>query len=200
MIIRSAEFVVSAARDSRLPPPELPEVAFAGRSNVGKSSLINTLVNRKRLALTSATPGKTRLINFFRVNDRLMLVDLPGYGYAKVSAAERRGWAPMIERYLAGRTCLKAVVALLDIRRDPGPEELALAAFLGRRGLPLIPVATKSDKVGRNAQAARRQAIAAALGADPAALILFSSRTREGREALWGAIADAVGEAAGEGR
>lgn len=198
MIIRSAEFVLSAARASQYPPAVLPEVAFAGRSNVGKSSLINALVNRKKLALTSATPGKTRLINFFRINDRFMLVDLPGYGYAKVSAAERSSWAPMIERYLSGRACLRAVVALFDIRRDPGPEDLKLVDFLARRGVPLIPVATKSDKLGRSAQARQLAAIAAAAGTAPAAVILFSTRSRQGREALWRAIGGFI-EQAGEG-
>jgi GTP-binding protein len=193
MIIRSAEFVLSAARASQYPPGELPEVAFAGRSNVGKSSLINTLLNRKKLALTSATPGKTRLINFFRINASFMLVDLPGYGYAKVSAAERRGWAPMIERYLAGRACLKAVVALFDIRRDPGPEDVELVAWLARRGIPLIPVATKSDKLAKSAQARRLAAIAAAAGTAPGGVILFSSKSRLGREALWRAIGGFIG-------
>ncbi len=114
MLIKSTEFVTSAVRPSQFPPADLPEFAFAGRSNVGKSSLINTLVNRRKLVLTSSTPGKTRLINFFRVNDALMFVDLPGYGYAKVPHAERRTWRPMIEQYLAGRESLKAVVVILS--------------------------------------------------------------------------------------
>ncbi len=123
MIVKSADFVTSAVKPSQYPEALHPEAAFAGRSNVGKSSLINTLVNRKRLVKTSATPGRTQLINFFTVNDRLSLVDLPGYGYAKVPASVRRKWGPMIETYLKGRETLKAVVLIMDVRRIPGIEE-----------------------------------------------------------------------------
>ncbi len=136
MLITSAEFVTSAVRPQQYPPADLPEFAFAGRSNVGKSSLINTLVSRKKLVLTSSSPGKTRLINFFRVNDALMFVDLPGYGYARVSEDERRKWRPMIEKYLSGRENLKAVVVILDIRRTPNEEDAQLLHWLARREIP----------------------------------------------------------------
>jgi GTP-binding protein len=197
MIIRSAEFVKSAAQDSAYPPEDLPEIAFAGRSNVGKSSLINTLVNRKKLVLTSSTPGKTRLINFFRINENLMLVDLPGYGYARVSEAERKTWAPMIERYLSKRPCLKGVVALLDIRREPGPEDRQLLDWLGRRRIPRILVATKSDKLSKTDQAKQLTAIAAGLAVDPGELILFSTKSRQGRDLIWKAIKSLSGHGPG---
>jgi GTP-binding protein len=197
MIIRSAEFVKSAAKDSAYPPEDLPEIAFAGRSNVGKSSLINTLVNRKKLVLTSSTPGKTRLINFFRINENLMLVDLPGYGYAKVSESERKTWAPMIERYLSTRPCLKGVVALLDIRREPGPEDRQLMDWLGRRRIPRILVATKSDKLSKTDQAKQLTAIAAGLAVDPGELILFSTKSRQGRDLIWRAIKSLSGHGPG---
>ena len=132
MKIKSAEFVTSAVQPSQYPPEELPEFAFSGRSNVGKSSLINTLVNRKKLVQTSSTPGKTRLVNFFRVNDALMLVDLPGYGYARVSEAERQKWRPMVEQYLSGRKTLKAVIVILDARRDPAKADTQLLDWLAR--------------------------------------------------------------------
>lgn len=189
MLITSAEFVTSAARVEHCPPPGLPEFAFAGRSNVGKSSLLNTLMNRRRLALTSATPGKTRLINFFRVNRRYLLVDLPGYGYARVSDRERRSWRPLVEGYLAGRETLAAVGLLVDIRRDPGPDEELLLRWVANRGIPAVVVATKADKVSRNARQARRARIAAGLELEPDEVLLFSAKTRLGREDLWRLLA-----------
>ncbi len=123
MKIHSAEFITSAVKPSQYPPVGLPEVAFAGRSNVGKSSLINTIVNRKRLVKTSRTPGRTQLINFFSINEKLMLVDLPGYGYAKVPAAIRKKWRPMIETYLAWRDSLRGVFLILDVSRSPDERE-----------------------------------------------------------------------------
>ncbi len=188
MLITSAEFVTSAARLGQCPPPELPEFAFAGRSNVGKSSLLNTLMNRRRLALTSATPGKTRLINFFRINRRYLLVDLPGYGYARVAESERRSWRPMVESYLAGRQTLRAVALLVDIRRTPGPEEELLLHWLDRRSIPAVVVATKTDKISRRAQETRRALIADGLALSPEEVILFSAKTRQGRQELWQAL------------
>ncbi len=188
MLIKSAEFVTSAVRPSQFPPPDRPEFAFAGRSNVGKSSLINTLVNRRKLVLTSSTPGKTRLINFFRVNEALIFVDLPGYGYARVSAAERRSWRPMIESYLTERPNLKAVVVILDVRRTPGAEEAQLLEWLGERGIPPILVVTKSDKISKTVQKKQLRNIAFALGVEPEDLLLFSSKSRQGWDALWKAI------------
>jgi GTP-binding protein len=185
MLIKSTEFVTSAVRPSQFPAPDLPEFAFAGRSNVGKSSLINTLVNRKKLVLTSSTPGKTRLLNFFRVNDALMFVDLPGYGYAKVPHAERRTWRPMIEQYLSGRESLKAVVVILDVRRTPGTEEQELLGWLEENEIPPILVVTKADKLSKTNRKKQLQAIAEAIGVEPEDLLLFSSKTRDGWDALW---------------
>ncbi|MCZ7585269.1 MAG: ribosome biogenesis GTP-binding protein YihA/YsxC [Deltaproteobacteria bacterium] len=150
MKIQSAEFEKSAVNPVDFPPADLPEIAFAGRSNVGKSSLINALVGRRKLAQTSRTPGKTRLINFFVVNGKFRLVDLPGYGYAKVPAAVRREWSPMVERYLAGRESLKALALLIDCRRGPEEEERALIDWCAEHGLRLEIVITKSDKLGSN--------------------------------------------------
>ncbi len=130
MKILSAEFVLSAKEPAHYPPAVLPEIAFAGRSNVGKSSLINTLLNRKGLARTSNTPGRTQEINFFRVNDRFAFIDLPGYGYAKVPESIRKQWGPMVETYLRERDTLRLVVLILDVRRDPSEEDLQLIDWL----------------------------------------------------------------------
>lgn len=190
MLITSAEFVTSAVRPQQYPPDDLPEFAFAGRSNVGKSSLINTLVSRKKLVLTSSTPGKTRLINFFRVNNAFMFVDLPGYGYARVSEAERRKWRPMIEQYLSNRENLKAVVVILDIRRIPGEEDAQLRGWLARREIPSVLVITKTDKLSKTAQVKQLKIIAGALETDPDELVLFSSKSRQGRDVLWRTLAE----------
>jgi len=188
MKIISAEFVTSAAKSSQYPPPLLPEIAFAGRSNVGKSSLINTLVNRKRLVKTSATPGRTQLINFFDINGQMGFVDLPGYGYARVPPAVKKKWGPMIETYLSGRKTLKGVVVIMDIRRIPGPEESNLLGWLAHYSIPDILVLTKTDKLSKNKQSRQYQLIASALDRDQADFILFSAKTRRGKSALWDAI------------
>ena len=192
MIVKSTAFVTSAVKPSQYPVALLPEAAFAGRSNVGKSSLINTLVNRKRLVKTSATPGRTQLINFFTVNDRVSLVDLPGYGYARVPASVRRTWGPMIETYLKGRETLKAVVLIMDVRRIPGIEEQNFIDWLELYHRTPILVLTKADKLSKSAQKKQRQAIGAAIGVDEAALILFSAKTRLGKPEVWSAIERAV--------
>lgn len=188
MIVKHATFITSAARQSQYPETGLPEVAFVGRSNVGKSSLINTLVNRKRLVKTSNTPGRTQLINFFDVNATLVLVDLPGYGYARVPKAVQDRWRPMIETYLTGRAQLKAVVLLLDIRRKPDQKDLDLFTWLRYHQITVIPVLTKCDKLSKSRQSQQHHEIAATLGASEAMLILFSARTRRGRDAVWAAI------------
>ena len=185
MIIKSAEFVISAAKTSQYPIDPLPEVAFAGRSNVGKSSLINTLVGRKRLVKTSATPGRTQLINFFCINRALFFVDLPGYGYAKVPVAVQKKWGPMVETYLASRTNLKAVVVIMDIRRTPGIEEHNLLAWLNHCGLSPILILTKVDKLSKTNQKKQRLKIGATLGIQSEELTLFSSKTRLGKDKLW---------------
>jgi GTP-binding protein len=190
MLIKSAEFVISAVRPQQYPAEELPEFAFAGRSNVGKSSLINTLVSRRKLVQTSSTPGKTRLINFFRVNDALMFVDLPGYGYARVSEEERLKWRPMIEKYLSSRENLKAVVLILDIRRKPNEEDAQLLNWLARREIAAVLVVTKTDKLSKTSQAKQLKIIAGALETDPDELVLFSAKSRQGRDVLWRTLVD----------
>jgi GTP-binding protein len=197
MIIKSAEFVTSAVKPAQYPPPEHPEIAFAGRSNVGKSSLINTLVNRKRLVRTSTTPGRTQLINFFIVNTDLMLVDLPGFGYAKVPAAIKKQWGPMVETYLSGRPSLKAVVLLIDLRRTPGVEELGFMDWLQQYGVAAVPVLTKSDKLSKTNQIKQRKAIAQALERSVDSLILFSAKTGQGKETLWQYLENILGKSDG---
>lgn len=197
MKIKSAEFVTSAVKPAQYPAPEFPEIAFAGRSNVGKSSLINTLVNRKRLVKTSTTPGRTQLINFFIINADLMMVDLPGYGYAKVPAAVKKQWGPMIETYLSGRPSLKAVVLLMDLRRTPGIEELAFMDWLQQYGVASVPVLTKADKLSKTEQIKQRKRIAEALERTVESLILFSAKTGMGRETIWRQLEDLIGSSDG---
>lgn len=185
MQVTSAEFITSAVKPPQYPAPEYPEIAFAGRSNVGKSSLINKLVNRRRLVKTSNTPGRTQLINFFLINNHLSLVDLPGYGYAKVPKAVKKKWGPMIEKYLAERPCLQAVVLLMDLRRTPRVEELNLIDWLDHYGIPMILVLTKADKLSKTKQNKQRQIAARTLGVAPDTLTLFSAKSGLGKEALW---------------
>jgi GTP-binding protein len=187
MIKVSARFLTSAAQPSDFPPPSLPEVAVVGRSNVGKSSLINTLVGQPGLARTSRTPGRTRLVNWFAIEDRFHLVDLPGYGYAEVSQATRESWRPLIESYLAKRTSLAGVLLLIDIRRGVQDEELDFVPWLEQRAMPVVVALTKADKLAKNKRvlevARARQALA--LRKDPVAV---STASNEGIEALWRAV------------
>lgn len=185
MQVTSAKFVTSAVKPTQYPAPDFPEIAFAGRSNVGKSSLINKLVNRRRLVKTSNTPGRTQLINFFLINESLSLVDLPGYGYAKVPMAVKKKWGPMIEKYLAQRSCLKAVVLLMDLRRTPRVEEFNLIDWLSYYGISTILVLTKADKLSKTKQNKQRQIAAQTLGITTDKLILFSAKNGLGKEALW---------------
>lgn len=191
MDVHQAEFVLSAARPGDYPPPDLPEVCFAGRSNVGKSSLLNVLLGRRRLVKVSSRPGKTRLINFFRVDDAWSLVDLPGYGYAAVSRTERRAFGERVEAYLRTRTSLRACVLLLDVRHPPREEECLFLESLSAWDVRSILVATKVDKVSKTARGGRVQSLADRLGVTPKAITPFSAPTREGREALWRRIAAA---------
>ena len=189
MKIKSATFDKSAARAEQYPPAVLPEIAFAGRSNVGKSSLINTLLNRKHLVKTSGTPGKTRLINFFIINNAFSFVDLPGYGYARVPASERKQWGKMIETYLRTRPTLKGAVVLQDIRRMPGQEENELLDFLGHYNLPAIFVLTKADKFSNNKQATQARKIRQEMGLETDEIVCFSAKSRQGVDTLWEMIA-----------
>lgn len=186
MKVLSAEFVLSAKRPAHYPPAVLPEIAFAGRSNVGKSSLINTLLKRKGLARTSNTPGRTQEINFFTVNQRLAFIDLPGYGYAKVPEAIRQQWGPMIETYLSERETLRLVILILDIRRDPTEQDRQLIGWLEFYRLPFLVALTKIDKVSRSELGRRQRRIGEDLGLSPATpLISLSAKTGVGKDLLW---------------
>lgn len=199
MKVLSAEFVLSAREPAHYPPASLPEIAFAGRSNVGKSSLINTLLNRRGLARTSNTPGRTQEINFFTINNRVAFVDLPGYGYAKVPEAVRRRWGPMVETYLRERRTLRLVVLILDVRRDPGDEDMQLIRWLEFYRLRFQIVLTKTDKLSRNQLARRQRLIGDGLRLPAAASPLaFSAKTGAGKEQLWREIKKAMTLASGD--
>ena len=188
MIIKSSEFITSAVKPSQYPVTDLPEIAFAGRSNVGKSSLINGLINRKRLVKTSSTPGRTQLVNFFMINGAFVFVDLPGYGYAKVPISVKKTWGPMIETYLSTRETLQGVVLIMDLRRTPGLEELKFIDWLNHYDIPVIFVLTKADKLSKTKQIKQVIAISKTLSIDKNSLILFSTKTRLGKEKVWDGI------------
>ncbi|MBU4260153.1 MAG: ribosome biogenesis GTP-binding protein YihA/YsxC [Proteobacteria bacterium] len=188
MIIKSAEFIKSAVKPPQYPPAVLPEIAFAGRSNVGKSSLINTLLNRKRLVKTSSTPGRTQLINFFLINEKFSFVDLPGYGYAKVPPSVQKNWGPMIETYLTSRETLKGIVLIMDIRRMPGKHELDIMDWLYHYNIPVILILTKADKLSKTKQIKQHLSISKALSVDRNNLILFSAKSRQGKDDVWDAV------------
>jgi GTP-binding protein len=193
LVIKSVEFLGGmASADGWRPPPGLPEVAFAGRSNVGKSSVINTLVRRKKTARVSNTPGRTREINFFDVNGAFVLADLPGYGYARVSKEARATWRPLIEGYLTGSSALRGIVQMLDARRTPTDDDLHMLDFLAKTQLPTIVVATKVDKLRAAEREERIKTLALEAGIDGEQLIPFSAVTREGRDELAEAIAALV--------
>jgi len=184
MKILAAEFVTGAAHASQFPRSVLPEVAFAGKSNVGKSSLINALLGRKHLVKISSTPGKTREINFFRINDSFLFVDLPGYGYAAAPKAVQHGWRALLEAYLTGRDTLRGVVLIVDARHGPGPLDRQFRDFLAAYDVASLLVANKADKVSRNELAARLDGIARALDW-PQQPLTYSAKTGVGRDALW---------------
>lgn len=194
LVVRSLTFLGGMAdAGGWRPEPTLPEVAFAGRSNVGKSSLINALVRRKRFARVSNTPGRTREINFFEVNGRFVLADLPGYGYARISKERRSAWRPLIEGYLRGSPKLRGVVQLLDARRAPSEDDLQMLEYLAAAGTPAIVVATKIDKLPKAGRAERVAELAGEAGVGVEQVIPFSAVTGEGRDELAAAIVDVVG-------
>jgi GTP-binding protein len=189
LVIRHLEFIgPMATRDGWRPPSELPEIAFAGRSNVGKSSLLNRLMKRKAFARVSVTPGRTREINFFRVNNAFVLADLPGYGYARISKARKAEWRPLIEGYLANSPQLRGVVQLLDARHDPTEDDRQMLDFLAEVGVPTIIAITKVDKLGSSEVRQRIEDVTGALGLDPEQVVPFSARTGAGRDELASAL------------
>ena len=193
MKIRTVEFIKSAVKPAQYPEYDFPEIAFAGRSNVGKSSLINTLINRKDMVKTSSRPGCTQLINFFLINGdvpqrELSMVDLPGYGYAKVSKKIRAQWQPMVETYVGTRNNLLGLVLLMDIRRDPGKEERDMVRWLESKQMPCLLVLTKADKLSKTKQFKQLDAVCTVFNRDRDGIVLFSAKTRQGRQTIWDEI------------
>jgi GTP-binding protein len=193
LVIRNVEFLGGMAeREGWRPDSSLPEVAFAGRSNVGKSSLLNSLVRRKSFARVSRTPGRTREINFFRINNGFVLVDLPGYGYARISKERKAEWKPLIESYMRRTTQLRGIVLLLDIRRDPSDDDRAMLDFLAEMEVPTIVALTKTDKLSKAMARERVAKIARVLMLEGEQVIPFSAHSGEGRVELLEAITDLV--------
>lgn len=186
MVIKSINLETVCGITSVLPDNDKPEIAFAGKSNVGKSSLINALMNRKSLARISATPGKTQTINFYNINREIYLVDLPGYGYAKVSEKEKEAWGKMIERYLHKSTMLKAVFLLIDIRHDPSKNDKMMYDWILHQGYEPVIIATKLDKLKKSQVAKQLKAIRTGLGlVSGTTVIPFSAKTKQGRDEIW---------------
>ena len=186
MIIRSLNLETVCGITSKLPDNQLPEIAFAGKSNVGKSSLINALMNRKSYARTSATPGKTQTINFYNINEQMYLVDLPGYGYAKVSEQEKIKWGQLIERYLHGSKQLKAVFLLIDIRHAPSANDKMMYHWIVEMGFHPIIIATKLDKIKRSQIQKQIKIVKQGLDLVPGTMVIpFSAETKQGRDEIW---------------
>ena len=186
MVIKNVNLETVCGITSKLPDNELPEIAFAGKSNVGKSSLINALMNRKAYARISAKPGKTQTINFYNINEAVYLVDLPGYGYAKVSEQEKIQWGQLIERYLHGSKQLKAVFLMIDIRHDPSANDKMMYDWIVAQGYNPIIIATKLDKIKRSQIQKQVKAIKEGLKLQPGTVVIpFSAETKQGREEIW---------------
>lgn len=186
MIIKNVDLETVCGITSKIPENQMPEIAFAGKSNVGKSSLINTLMNRKSYARISATPGKTQTINFYNINQEFYLVDLPGYGYAKVSEQEKQKWGRMIEKYLHGSKQLRAVFLLIDIRHDPSANDKMMYDWIVSQGYQPIIIATKLDKIKRSQKDKQVKAVRQGLGLSQGTKVIpFSSVTKQGRDELW---------------
>lgn len=198
MVIRSVELETVAGVTSVLPKNQLPEVAFAGRSNVGKSSLINALMNRKSYARTSSQPGKTQTINYYRINDQIYCVDLPGYGFARVSREEKAAWGKMIEKYLVTSEQLAAVFLLLDIRHRPNANDKQMFDWIQYMGYQAIVIATKADKIKRSQIPGQLRQMKEELKADEDTIIIpFSALTKQGREDIWDLMDQVIENAAG---
>ncbi len=193
MNTHNAEIVLSAVSKAQYPQDDMPEIALAGRSNVGKSSFINTLLGRKNLARTSSKPGKTQQLNFYNIDDKLRFVDVPGYGYAKVSKTERAKWGKMIEEYLTSRDNLRAVVSLVDLRHDPSADDVQMYEFLKYYEIPDIVVATKAEKIQRGKWNKHESDIKKKLNFEASDhFIIFSSETRQGYDQAWDAIVESI--------
>ena len=198
MEIKSADFVMSNTDVRKCPQDTLPEYAFIGRSNVGKSSLINMLTGRKKLAMTSSTPGKTLLINHFLINKAWYIVDLPGYGFARVSAAEKQRWARLLDDFFAQESAIAHVFALVDLRHPPSADDKTMIEFLYARRIPFTVVATKADKLGKTRVKAAVRALAAALSTGEGNVIAVSNQTGFGKDAVFAEIARVCENAAAE--
>ena len=186
MVIKNVNLETVCGITSKLPDNVLPEIAFAGKSNVGKSSLINALMNRKSLARTSAKPGKTQTINFYNINEEMYLVDLPGYGYAKVSEQEKAQWGKLIERYLHESKQLRAVFLLIDIRHDPSANDKMMYDWIVSQGFNPIIIATKLDKLKRSQVQKQVKAVKTGLNLVPGTVVIpFSAETKQGRDEIW---------------
>ena len=186
MIIRDVNLETVCGVTSKLPENTLPEFAFAGKSNVGKSSLINALMNRKAYARTSSQPGKTQTINFYNINGALYYVDLPGYGYAKIAVAVKEKWGKMIERYLRNSQMLKMVFLLIDIRHEPSENDRLMYSWIQNQGYRPVIIATKLDKLKRSQVAKHVKMVRTGLGMEPEDLLIpFSAETKQGREEIW---------------
>lgn len=192
--IQKAEIIISAVQEEQYPKIRLPEVAIAGRSNVGKSSLINTLLNRKKLARTSSKPGRTRTINFYNIEDELLFVDVPGYGYAKVSKSELEKWSNMMEHYFSTRETLAKAILIVDLRHKPTAQDVQMYEYLKHLEIPVIVVATKADKVKRGVRNRHINQVFNTLQvADGDVVIPFSSETGEGKNDVWSKILTDLG-------
>lgn len=199
MVIKNVNLETVIGVTSKIPQNEMPEIAFAGKSNVGKSSLINALMNRKSLARTSAQPGKTQTINFYNINDTLYFVDLPGYGYAKVSQQEKEKWGKMIEKYLRQSKVLKAVFLLVDIRHEPSANDKIMYEWILSNGFHPIIIATKADKINRSQLQKQLRAVRQGLNVDKDTIVIpFSAQTKQGREEIYELIDHMIGQSEGE--
>jgi GTP-binding protein len=185
MVIKNVNLEIVCGPTSKLPETRLPEVAFAGKSNVGKSSLINALMNRKSYARTSAQPGKTQTINYYNINEEIYFVDLPGYGYAKASKAEVEKWGRMIEKYLRTSKQLKCVFLLIDIRHEPGENDRLMYDWIVHNGYNPVIIATKLDKIKRSQKDKQIKLIRTALNAGDAVIVPFSATSKQGREEIY---------------
>ncbi|MBZ5201188.1 YihA family ribosome biogenesis GTP-binding protein [Planomicrobium chinense] len=189
MIVNNVELVISAVRPEQYPEDGLPEFALAGRSNVGKSSFINKMIGRKSMARISSKPGKTQTLNFYKIEEKLFYVDVPGYGYAKVSKSEREAWGKMIERYITGREELRAVIQIVDLRHAPSRDDIAMYDFMKHYDIPCIIIATKADKIPKGKWEKHKKVVRQTLEMDKNdPLIVFSSETGLGKDAAWAEI------------